>query len=97
MLRPHEIQGELPGAFYFLAGVGLSLLFFDINIVLLSTLFLSIGDPAACILGLYYPNTPRLIFINRKKNIAGTFGGCGLFSTIFGLIFIYILDINNSY
>lgn len=90
MLRPHEIEG-LPGAFYFLLGVFLSIAFFDIPISCLGILFLSVGDPFASICGIAFRSRNFM----EGKSLTGTFG-CGLVCSLSGVIYkkIYLESLN---
>lgn len=51
LLRPHEREGNLPGAFYFLLGTAVCALAFQMDVARLSLLCLSIGDPFAAVVG----------------------------------------------
>ncbi|KAL4438414.1 hypothetical protein ABPG74_009453 [Tetrahymena malaccensis] len=81
LLRPHEIEG-LPGAFFFLLGVFLSLAIFDKPIAMIGILFLSFGDPFASLCGIYF----KTLQFMEGKSISGTLG-CGVICTICGIIF----------
>lgn len=53
LLRKHEIDNaNLPGAFYFLLGLFITLCFFEKEIVILATTILSFGDPFASLIGI---------------------------------------------
>jgi len=91
-LRPHEIEG-LPGAFYFLLGVFLCVVFFDRTVTYLSVLFLSFGDPFASICGIYF----RSHTFMEGKSVSGTLG-CGIACTVFAVIYrmIFLDSLNYS-
>jgi len=57
---------------------------FDEKVFSLSLLVMTVGDPMAAILGVYYKNSPK---IYGEKNIAGSFGH-GIFSMIVSLIYL---------
>lgn len=93
LLRPHEVEG-LPGAFYFLLGTLLSLLFFEKPIAVLSILFLSVGDPCASLCGIYFKSR---VFM-EGKSVSGTLG-CGIACTVAALIYkaIYLNSLEIDY
>ena len=51
MMRPEEVQGGLPGAFFFLLSTLISLVVFEEPVCRLAVLNLSFGDPVASIVG----------------------------------------------
>jgi len=72
ILRPKELQGAIPGAFFFLLGVGLAGLAVTLSIEYggnaeeqamiawrLGLLYLSLGDPIAAIVGTYVSSRQR--------------------------------------
>jgi dolichol kinase len=70
LLRPHEIN-NLPAAFYFLLGVLICIIYFDIKISILCVIILSIVDPCASICGILIPSFK----ITKDKSLAGSLGG----------------------
>ena len=75
------------GAVFYLAGILLSLLFFDSRIASAAIIILAVGDPAAHIIGKYYGK--KKIIINNKKLLEGTMAGT-LLGTFAASIFMPI-------
>ena len=75
MMREYEITG-LPGAWYFLLGLAVTTYWGKI-ILELSTIVLSVGDPAASVIGIACQNTRLHYEISQGKSLAGTLG-CGI-------------------
>ncbi|CAM9269810.1 unnamed protein product [Discosporangium mesarthrocarpum] len=68
LLRPHEVHG-LPGAFWFLLGAAVAVALFPKPVALQSILHLSLGDPAASLVGISLGSSSRVLA--RGKSIAG--------------------------
>ncbi len=84
--KPKDFE-RLPGkgAIYYLAGMLVSLLLFERDVVSASVIILAVGDPTAHFFGRYFGRT-RLI-INEKKLLEGTLAGT-LFATVAALFFV---------
>ncbi|CAM9982262.1 unnamed protein product [Scytosiphon promiscuus] len=71
LLRPHEIRGGLPGAFWFLLGTAGAVALFPRDVALQSILHLSLGDPVASVVGIRSGDRYRVL--PAGKSLAGTF------------------------
>lgn len=87
MLRDHE-KDALLGVTWFLAGMLISLFLYEKHVVIISSLFLTIGDSMADIVGSKY-GKHKLV---GKKSIEGSLG-CLVFSLITGIIYGIIFGI----
>ena len=92
--RTEEINGKVPGSFYFLLGSFLSSWLFEQCIFHLSLLMLSLGDPAAGIAGTAYSSSKLLA--SKQSNQRGSQGGKTLvgsfaaFATCFLVTLFYL-------
>eukprot|EP00752_Nemacystus_decipiens_P001848 g1781.t2 len=71
LLRPREIRGALPGAFWFLLGSAVAVAIFPRDVALQSILHLSVGDPIASVVGARLGDRSRIL--SSGKSLAGTF------------------------
>jgi dolichol kinase len=63
LTRPHEMANQFTGATYVFMGSFLAVLLFPKSLAVMVLLFVTIGDPTACIIGRLFG---RLKLINRK-------------------------------
>eukprot|EP00752_Nemacystus_decipiens_P001847 g1781.t1 len=61
LLRPREIRGALPGAFWFLLGSAVAVAIFPRDVALQSILHLSVGDPIASVVGARLGDRSRIL------------------------------------
>ena len=73
MMRPEEVAGRLPGAFFFLLSTLVSLLVFEEPICRLAVLNLSFGDPVASVVGQTFGHQKqrRLALLAPGKTLEG--------------------------
>ena len=83
ILRKEETVNVVPAAFWFLLGCAFSILLFPRTVCCLALVHVSIGDPAAGLVGTYF-RSPRYV---KGKTLAGT-AGAFLFSAMGSLIFL---------
>jgi len=70
MIRPRERQGAFTGATFVFLGSFLTVLLFSKEVAVIVLLFLTIGDPTACLIGLAY-GRHKLI---GEKTVEGSLG-----------------------
>jgi diacylglycerol kinase (CTP) len=75
-IRSHEVS-QNSGMFYFSAGAFLIALLFAKPIVMLSLIYLSIGDPLASLLGILFKGL-TILRVRSGKSLVGTFGMFGI-------------------
>ncbi len=67
MIRPHEFEENFTGATYVFLGSFVTVLLFPKPIAITSLLFLTLGDPTACLVGMSVGRT----HISNKKTLEG--------------------------
>jgi len=71
-MRKHEVN-QRSGMFYFITGTVCITSLFDKTIVVLSLIYLSIGDPLASLLGIIFKHV-KSMRLRTGKSLLGTFG-----------------------
>lgn len=97
LLRENEINGRIPGAFWFLLGTTLTTMFFPLNITRTSILCLGFADPIAAIVGISIQSNNKKkeknqykdkIFIRKRITSKKSLEGClACFITTFIIVF----------
>ncbi len=70
MTKKQELKQEFTGASYLLIGSLITVLIFEKNIAILALIFLTIGDPTACLVGQFFGKIKTF----QKKTLEGTIG-----------------------
>eukprot|EP00903_Cladosiphon_okamuranus_P008059 g7773.t1 len=85
LLRPSEIRGALPGAFWFMLGSAVAVAIFPRDVALQSILHLSLGDPVASVAGVRLGDRSRVL--PSGKSLAGSFAAFAVCSMSTLLLF----------